>query len=60
MKRINNKLAMALLRGAVALSGIMTTVCVAFFTESLNSCILALLTGASVTVLIDEIILNYD
>lgn len=58
MKKINNKLAMVLLRGTVALSGIMATMTVALFTESLNSCVLALLVGALVTVVIDEMIIN--
>lgn len=58
MKKINNKLAMALLRGTVALSGIMATITVALFTESLTSCVLALLVGTLVTVAIDEIIIH--
>ena len=56
MKKINNKLAMVLLRGAVALSGIMATITVALFTESLNSCALALLVGAITITLVDELI----
>ena len=60
MKRINNKLAMALLRGAVALSGIMATVCVALFTESLNSCVLTLLVGAIIITLVDELVKNNE
>ena len=54
MKKINNKLAMALLRGAVALSGIIATITVAFFTESLHSCGLTLLVGAIIVTLVDE------
>lgn len=55
MKRINNKsLAMALLRGAVALSGLMATVCFALFTESWNSLFAVSLTGLAITVLLDE------
>jgi hypothetical protein len=55
MKRINNKnLAMALLRGAVALSGLMATVCFALFCESWNSCFAVALCGLTVTVLTDE------
>lgn len=54
MKKINNKLAMALLRGVVALSGIMSTITVALFTERLNSCVLALLVGAIIITLVDE------
>ena len=57
MKRIQNKsLAMALLRGAVALSGLMATVCVALFTESWNSLFVVCLFGLTVTVLLDETI----
>lgn len=58
MKKMNNKLAMALLRGAVALSGLMATMTIALFTESLSSCVLALLVGALVIVVIDEMIIN--
>lgn len=55
MKRIQNKsLAMALLRGAVALSGLMATVCVALFMESWNSLFAVSLLGITVVVLIDE------
>lgn len=55
MKRITNKnLAMALLRGAVVLSGLMATVCFAFFTESWNSCFAVALCGLTVTILMDE------
>lgn len=54
MKKVNNKLAMALLRGTIALSGIMTTITIALFTESLTSCVTALLVGALIITLIDE------
>lgn len=54
MKKINNKLAMALLRGAVALSGIMVTMTVVLFTENLKSCVLVLLVGAVAITLVDE------
>lgn len=54
MKKMNNKLAMALLRGAVALSGLMATMTVALFTESLQSCGLVLLVGAIAITLVDE------
>ena len=54
MKKVNNKLAMALLRGTIALSGIMTTITIALFTESLTSCVTALLVGALIISLIDE------
>ena len=57
MKRINNnKLAVILLRGVTALSGLMATMCVALFTESLRSCALTLLIGTIAIILIDEII----
>lgn len=57
MKRITNKsLAMALLRGAVALSGLMATVCVALFCESWNSMFAVSLAGLTITVLLDETI----
>ena len=56
MKRINSKLAMALLRGTVAFSGLMATMTVALFTESLHSLVLVLLIGALTITLIDEII----
>lgn len=56
MKKVNNKLAMALLRGAVALSGIIATITVALFTENLNSCVLVLLVGAIAITLVDELI----
>ena len=59
MKKINNKLAMALLRGAVALSGIMATMIIVLFTENLKSCMLTLLIGVSTVVLVDEIILSH-
>lgn len=59
MKRINNKnLAVALLRGVTALSGLMATVCAAFFTESWNSLFAVILLGVTATVLIDEVIIN--
>jgi hypothetical protein len=55
MKRINNKtLAMALLRGAVALSGLMATMTFALFTESWNSLFAVSLAGLIITVLLDE------
>ena len=55
MKRIENKsLAMALLRGAVALSGLMATVCFALFTESWNSLFAVVLIGITATTLFDE------
>lgn len=57
MKRITNKsLAMALLRGAVALSGLMVTVCFALFCESWNSLFAVSLAGLTITVLLDETI----
>jgi len=57
MKRINNKtLAMALLRGAVALSGLMATACFALFCESWNSLFAVSLAGLTITVLLDETI----
>ena len=56
MKKVNNNLAMALLRGAVTLSGLMTTMTVALFTESLHSFILVLLIGAMTITLVNEII----
>ena len=56
MKKVNNKLAMALLRGAVTLSGLMTTMTVALFTESLHSFVLVLLIGAMTITLVEEII----
>ena len=58
MKKINNKLAMALLRGAVALSGLMATIIAALFTESLSSCALILLIGGVAITLADESIIN--
>ena len=55
MKRIQNKsLAMALLRGAVALSGLMATVCFALFCESWNSLFAVALIGITATTLFDE------
>lgn len=55
MKRIQNKnLAMALLRGAVALSGLIATVCFALFCESWNSLFAVSLAGITVVVLTDE------
>ena len=55
MKRIINKfLAIALLRGAVALSGLMATVTFALFTESWNSCFAVALIGVTATVIMDE------
>lgn len=57
MKRITNKnLAMALLRGAVALSGLMATVCTALFCESWNSLFAVSLAGLAAVVLLDETI----
>jgi len=57
MKRINNKtLAMALLRGAVALSGLMATACFALFCDSWNSLFAVSLTGLAAVVLLDETI----
>lgn len=57
MKRITNKsLAMALLRGAVALSGLMATMTFALFTESWNSLFAVSLAGLTITVLLDETI----
>ena len=57
MKRITNKsLATALLRGAVALSGLMATMTFALFTESWNSLFAVSLTGLTITVLLDETI----
>ena len=57
MKRITNKnLAMVLLRGAVALSGLMATACFALFCESWNSLFVVCLFGLTVTVLLDETI----
>ena len=47
---------MALLRGAVALSGLMATACFALFTESWNSLFVVCLFGLTITVLLDEII----
>lgn len=58
MKKINNKLAIALLRGVVTLNGFMVTMCVALFMESLNSFVVALLVGALIIVLVDETITN--
>lgn len=49
-----NKLAMALLRGVVALSGLMATMTLALFTESLTSCAWVLLVGTIIVVLVDE------
>ena len=45
---------MALLRGAVALSGLMATVCFALFTESWNSLFAVSLSGLTIVVLFDE------
>lgn len=56
MKKVNNKLAMALLRGAVTLSGLMATMTIALFTESLHSFVLVLLIGAMTITLVEEII----
>jgi hypothetical protein len=57
MKKIQNKsLAMALLRGAVALSGLMATMCFALFCESWNSLFAVSLAGLTITVLLDETI----
>lgn len=58
MKKVNNKLAMTLLRGVVALSGLMVTGCVALFTESWNSLFIVGLVGITIVVLIDEHIKN--
>lgn len=58
MKRINKKLAMTILRGVVALSGLMATGCVALFTESWNSLFIVSLVGITIVVLIDEHIKN--
>lgn len=56
MKKIDNNLVVALLRGATTLSGLMATMTVALFTESLPSLILVLLIGAMTITLIDEVI----
>jgi len=56
MKQINNNLVVALLRGAATLSGLMATMTVALFTESLHSLILTLLIGAIAITLIDEML----
>lgn len=45
---------MALLRGAVVLSGLMSTVCFALFTESWNSLFAVVLIGITATTLFDE------
>ena len=54
MKKINNKLATVLLRGVVALSGLMATMTLVLFTESLISCAWVLLVGTIIVVLVDE------
>ena len=56
MKKIDNNLVVALLRGATILSGLMTTMTVALFTESLHSFVLVLLIGAMTITLVEEII----
>lgn len=56
MKKVNDNLAITLLRGVVAVSGIMATMTIALFTESLNSCVLVLLIGAIAITLVDELI----
>ena len=56
MKKIDNNLVVALLRGATTLSGLMTTMTVALFTESLHSFVLVLLIGAMTITLVEEII----
>ncbi len=59
MKKINShKLQTALLRGAVLLSGGMTTVMVALFCNTLSGVVLSLILGTVVTVLIDDIIVE--
>ena len=56
MKKIDNNLVVALLRGVTTLSGLMATMTIALFTESLHSFVLVLLIGAMTTTLINEII----
>ena len=56
MKKIDNNLVVALLRGATTLSGLMTSMTVALFTESLHSFVLVLLIGAMTITLVEEII----
>lgn len=51
---MSKKLAKALHRVVVTISGIMTTMTVILFTENLKSCMLVLLVGAIVINLIDE------
>ena len=55
MKRIQSKsLAMALLRGAVVLGGLMATACFTLFTESWDSLFAVALIGITATILFDE------
>lgn len=54
MKRLNQNVAVGVLRTLTALGGLMATVCFALFCESWNSCFAVALCGLTATTLFDE------